>query len=176
MEGVDLKKTSGVDTKFEASHNLALAQRDSGAIEPALTFFLKGTPLETVVEDGPPDESRGGAFYGNIGRSLHLMGQINQALICYRKSAQIIEEEVHSDSLANKGYIRDWVGELMYLKGHKELASAGFSAAVHCWELIAPPKAESIERRFYASEFEGLAPLPRDAAEKRFLSWIQEGK
>src|SRR6266850_3573837 len=39
--GVELKQSANVDVPFDCSHNLALAQRDSGEIEPALKFFLK---------------------------------------------------------------------------------------------------------------------------------------
>lgn len=35
VEGVDLKTETGVDTNFDASHHLVLAQRDSGAIDEA---------------------------------------------------------------------------------------------------------------------------------------------
>jgi hypothetical protein len=49
-EGVALKTESRVDTKYDANHNLALAQRDSGAIDPALAYFLRGQQLSDVIE------------------------------------------------------------------------------------------------------------------------------
>lgn len=174
VEGVELKKTSNVDTAFDASHHLALAQRDSGAVDAALNYFLKGKPLQSVTVDQPPEKSVGGAYYGNIGRCLHFMGQINQAMICYKKSALVIEDEITAASLANKGYIRQWVGEMAYSKGDRRLASACFSAAAVCWELIAPPKAEILERRFHGTDYDGLVPVARDTAERIFAAWTKE--
>lgn len=175
VDGVELKKTSSVDTEYDASHSLALAQRDSGAVDAALEYFLKGKALHSVVADDQPDKTMGGAYYGNIGRCLHFMGQISQAMVCYKKSALVIEEEVVSASLANKGYIRQWVGELAYSRGDLPLASACFSSSAVCWELIAPPKAEALERRFHGSvEYEGLVPVARDSAERQFLAWVRD--
>lgn len=175
VEGVELKRTTNVDTNFDSSHHLALAQRDSGAVDEALVYFLKGKSVETVISE-PADRGLGGAFYGNIGRCLHFMGQINQALNCYKKSAVIIEEEMVEASLANKGYIRQWVGELLYAKGDLLLASACFSASMACWDLIAPPKAELLAKRLRGSDdYTGLSFMGRDAAEKAYASWIKEG-
>ena len=41
QRGVELKQSAHVDTHFDCAHNLALAQRDSGEVEPALKYFLK---------------------------------------------------------------------------------------------------------------------------------------
>lgn len=174
VEGVTLKAESGVDTTFDASHSLALAQRDSGAVDEALAYFLKGQKLSKVVEHGPPDIVLGGAYYGNIGRCLHLMGQIDNALTCYKKSGIAIEEEITQASLANQGYIRQWVGELAYAKSDPKLASACFSTALACWELIAPPKAEVLHRRLEGKDgFAGLEHMPSMSAEATFKAWLK---
>lgn len=173
LEGVSLKKSTDVDTDFDAAHALALAQRDSGAVDPALAFFLKGRQVTQVIEDAL-DMSLGGAFYGNIGRCLQFMGQLDQAMDCYRKSALIIEDESAEASLANKGYIRQWVGEAAYLKGDSALASACFCASIACWDLIAPPKAELLSKRLRGAEgFAGLSFVSREAAENTFGAWMR---
>lgn len=175
VEGVELKRASNVDTTYDSAHNLALAQRDSGAVEDALQFFLHNESLEKVLEPDTLDKARGGAFYGNIGRTLHLMRQIDNALVCYRKSALIIEEEPAAASIANKGYIRQWVGELMYSKSDMRLASACFSAAHAFWELVAPPKAELMVKRLRGEiEYRGLYALPHDEAEQLFQLWLKD--
>lgn len=172
VEGVQLKSTSDVDTVFDARHNLALAQRDSGAVDEALRYFLKGAKLETILAEGDEKARLGGAYYGNIGRCLHISGQINSTLICYKKSARIIEKERAQTSVANKGYIRQWVGEVMYSKGDRRLASACFSAALGCWELVAPPKAEAIHRRLTGLDgYAGLSLIGSAVAERAFLAW-----
>jgi tetratricopeptide (TPR) repeat protein len=85
--GKDLREKSNVDTRFDTSHNLALAQRDAGIIDPALRYFLRGKELTSVIDPDEFDENAAPQFYGNIGRCLHLIGQIEPALVCYRKSA-----------------------------------------------------------------------------------------
>jgi hypothetical protein len=90
-EGTELKNNSGADTQFDSGYHLALARRDAGIIDPALKFFLKDRKLMEVIADGSADKAFGGTSYGNVGRCLHLMGQIEPALACYRKSAELIE-------------------------------------------------------------------------------------
>lgn len=174
VEGVTLKAETGVDSVFDASHNLALAQRDSGAVDEALAYFLKGQKLSKVVEAGPPDAVLGGAYYGNIGRCLQFMGQVDNALTCYRKSGLVIEDEVTEASLANRGYIRQWVGEMAYVKHDLKLASACFSAALACWEPIAPPKADVLNRRLSGMDgFDGLVRVSATSAEATFKAWLK---
>src|SRR5205807_2562437 len=111
-EGVDLKKSTGADTKFDSGHSLALARRDFGMVDPALEYFLRGKKLPEVIAEKDGNTSLGGAFYGNVGRCLHLMGQIDPALSCYRKSACLLAESSRT-LLENEAYIRQWVGEVL---------------------------------------------------------------
>jgi hypothetical protein len=62
--GVDLKSASGVDTQYDASHNLALAERDAGTPEKALSEFLEARPLAEVLDPDELEESRGGPTTG----------------------------------------------------------------------------------------------------------------
>jgi hypothetical protein len=116
-------KSSGVDTSFSTAHHLALAQRDSGAIDPALKFFLKGLTIDELVDPARLDFDLGGTFYGNIGRCLHLMGQVEPAIACYRKSARLIEEEDKLPSIENQAYIPNGSENLFILE--KKIGSRG---------------------------------------------------
>jgi tetratricopeptide (TPR) repeat protein len=174
-EGVNLKTKSGVDTIYSSAHNLALARRDSGAIDAALAYFLEGTDLDSVVDVEEYDPDRGGPFYGNIGRCLHLMGQIDPALICYRKSAAAIEVTSFAAHLENQAYIRQWIGELLHARGDVKGAQNFILAAFAKWVIVSPPKAERIEREFQKlfSHTGSLAALNQASAEQYVLSWIR---
>jgi tetratricopeptide (TPR) repeat protein len=175
QDGVDLK-ASGVDTLFSSEHALALAQRDSGAIEGALEFFLGDISLEEVLDPSTFDVDRGGAFYGNIGRCLHLMGQIDTALICYRKCAAAVEQENVVDHLENQAYIRQWIGELLLARGELEAGKIFLKASHAKWEIVSPPRAEGVAKTF-AENFgsSDLGELSQAACEQFALSWIRSG-
>ena len=173
-EGVHLKEKSNVDTEFDCSHNLALAQRDAGVIDPALEYFLRGKKLSEVVEDKQGNDALGGAFYGNVGRCLHLMGQIDPALSCYKKSASLLETSEDAN-LENRAYIRQWVGEVLVSKGALTTGLTFLQAARQKWSVLSPPKATMIDRvmrdvvgdRVYAADTD-------EFNEKRWNHWIQE--
>ena len=174
VEGVTLKTETGVDTNFDVGHSLALAQRDSGLLEPALKFFLRGESLEDVLQTNGKADNHGGAFYGNIGRCLHKMGQIDNTLVCYRKSAKIIEEEVAEASFANRGYIREWVGELSFAKGDTLFAAKSFSAALSYWDQVAPRRAQTLREKLgEGGEYRNLESIPPQVAEGEFLAWVR---
>jgi tetratricopeptide (TPR) repeat protein len=140
--GEELKKSTDVDTSFSTSHNLALSRRDSGDIEPALTHFLGGRTLDEVLNKGSEDKEIGGAFYGNIGRCLHLLGRVDDALIAYGKSARILEDDTSVSGQLNRGYIRLWIGDVLRSSGKVELARMFLLAAIYRWHDIAPPRAK----------------------------------
>jgi hypothetical protein len=88
--GRDFKESSGVDTSYDTTHSLALAERDAGDPDSALVTFLGGRQLSEVTDPKQFDPTRTGDHYGNIGRCLQLMGQVDAALVCYQKSALLI--------------------------------------------------------------------------------------
>jgi len=139
--GDELKKASGVDTSHDVSHTLALALRDAGKPEEALPVFLRGQQSSAVVDPEELDEQRGGAYYGNIGRCLHFMGQIDTALVCYQKSALLIEKDTANEHIQNQGYVRLWIAELFVGRGELRLAYAFSRAAFSKWEHVYPEKA-----------------------------------
>ena len=140
-EGERLHEEAKVDTAFSTRHNLALARRDGGNMAQALESFLQGEILEKVTEEGTLIEGRHASFYGNIGRCLFLNERRGEALPCYMKSAQLLEKERGHDARLNRGYIRLWIGELLFELEEFELAAASYRSAVCVWEEVSPPRA-----------------------------------
>ena len=171
-DGAELKRESGVDTEFDSGHNLALAQRDSGAVDAALTYFLGDTDIDEVLDPSKVDVDRGGAFYGNIGRCFHLMGQNEPALICYTKSANLIEREYEDSDRENQAYIRQWIGELLFAKDERETAAFFLQAAVEIWRAVSPPRAAKLLRRIEQIFGNEEVPLG-EPAEAFAIRWIK---
>ncbi|MDF2493285.1 SIR2 family protein [Sphingomonas sp.] len=174
-EGVALKKASGVDTVFDSAHNLALAQRDAGMVDPALRYFLAGRSLEDVTEPGTIDEDGSESFYGNIGRCLHFMGQVDPALACYRKSASLAQESRNAYGVENQAFIREWIGELLEAKGEFGDASAFLIAATAKWSRISPDRADMVAahaERLALTNTAGQHIPDEQTAEQRVVRWI----
>jgi tetratricopeptide (TPR) repeat protein len=170
--GKELKVSSGVDTKYEVEYNLALAERDSGRPEAALETFLLGRPLAEVTDPEELDGKRNGAHYGNIGRCLHLMGQVDGALVCYQKSALLLERGRHQH-IVNQGYIRQWVGELLIGRKLSKLAFVFLRAAFLKWEQTSPPKAlRAKQLGMSLKEQLNIPDIDDEAVERACLDWI----
>jgi hypothetical protein len=144
--GQELKAESNVDTTYNIAHTLALAERDAGASEIALPVFLEGRPLSDVIDPTELDEDRDGAYYGNVGRCLHFMGLTDAALICYQKSAVLIEKDQENEHVINQGYIRRWIGELLLARSEDYLGAIFLEAARLKWEIASPPRASQVEK------------------------------
>jgi len=142
--GKNLRDSSDIDIDFDIAHTLALADRDAGQPESALPVFLDGRALSEVVDPDELDEKREGAHYGNIGRCLHFMGQIDSALICYQKSALLIETDTEQEHVMNQAYIRLWIGELLAAREQFKLAHVFFLAAREKWKRVSPPTAQKV--------------------------------
>lgn len=136
--GADLKKKSGVDTKFDTSHNLALSLRDNGQVDEALKIFTHGLSIDEVLRDNHKTSNRGAAFYGNIGRCLALKKQHVNALKLYSKSYDLLESDSGSVSLLNKGYASYWIAEVLYDIGKFEESCRFALRAYKIWEIRAP--------------------------------------
>jgi tetratricopeptide (TPR) repeat protein len=158
--GRDLKRSSGVDTQFD--------------VELGLPVFLSARKLSEVTDPEELDETRGGAHYGNIGRCLHLMGQIDSALVCYQKSALLIEKDSRREHVLNQGYIRAWIGELLFGRAQYRIAEVFYRAAYSKWERIFPERASKLlviiqEIRKRNSQF---PRIPDVELEKYCRDWI----
>ena len=173
-KGHELKLSTDVDTSYDVEHTLALARRDAGEPELALPTFLAGRSLKEVIDPDELDEQSGAAHYGNIGRCLHFMGQIDGALICYQKSALLLEKNPTCEHVLNQGYIRCWIGELLIGKQQFRLANTFFRAAFLKWEQVSPPKAEYVLRLAEQVKDRVAADtrIPDRDVEKICVDWI----
>jgi tetratricopeptide (TPR) repeat protein len=173
-EGKLLKQKSNVDTNYDSEHNLSLAQRDNGDVDEALTYFLGGKQIDEVLDPDDVSEKLGGSYYGNIGRCLHFMGQSGPALICYRKSALLIEKSPQTEHVLNQGYIRQWIGELLAASGDNRTALAFIDAAVDKWNSVSPPRAEKLMplREALISKVSVADRVPLSRVERFCVAWI----
>ena len=140
--GSQLKEETDVDTAFSTRHNLALSLRDGGRVTEAIESFLEGESLEIVVAPNEKIQGKGAHFYGNIGRCLFLIKRLDEALVCYVKSAQLLEESLNYSDRLNKGYIRYWIAELLMIREEFDLAAAVCRASVCIWNETSPPRAD----------------------------------
>jgi len=143
-EGYELKITSNIDTDYDCAHTLALARRDSGEVAEALAFFLDGIKLEDVLAPANLDEKRGGPFYGNIGRCLQFENKNQEALICLKKSAYLLEKDRdESNILLNRGYAAMWLGEVHSKLNEPDLAYIAFRSASGKWKAVSPARSKA---------------------------------
>lgn len=168
MRGVDFKQRTGVDTQFDCHMHLALAQRDSGEIDPALRFFLKGASLTDVLSKQVEPERFKGADYGNIGRCLWFRGNVDGALMCYRESARLLDEDVSAVVPINRGFARLWIAHAQERRGDLRMAYMFFRAAAAKWKAISPPKAEDAENHAQrVFQLLGMPPELRDLTDQK---------
>ena len=140
IEGVRIKTESHVDTEHDCGTHLALARRDSGEIDAALTWFLQGSSLDDLTKDDTIDDARPGEYYGNIARCLYLKGDASGALRALRKSARLLRDSQGAETLLNQGYAAFWIGEACEKLGRLEDAYVAYRRAADVWRVIAPPK------------------------------------
>ena len=175
--GASLKEATSVDTTFSTDHNLALSRRDAGLVATALESFLDGESLDVVVSLEQQIEDRPAHFYGNIGRCLHLMDRFDEALVCYTKSAQLLEGGRDYVDRLNKGYVRYWLAEVFVKRGQLDLAAAAYRAAVCLWKDCSPPRAAEAEERLEAlvaqhAELQGYIHQVDWKVEGAFGEWL----
>lgn len=177
--GERLKESSSVDTSFSCKHNLALARRDGGELEKAIESFLDGESLNSVVAPGERIEAKNAPFYGNIGRCLYFSGKLDEAMVCYIKSAQLLQQgHDHMDQL-NRGYVRLWIAELFIDRNEDELAASFLRAAMCMWEKCSPPRSAHVKDKLVAiigkrgelSEYLEEADWKVEGA---FLRWLDQ--
>ncbi len=173
--GQSLKEESGVDTEYDVAQTLALAERDAGNPEKALPVFLEGRTLAEVTDPNKIDEDATGAYYGNIGRCLHFLGQIDPALICYQKSALLLEKKTSAEHTINEGFIRAWVGELLVAREEFALGTAFLRAAYLKWENVSPPRAAKVSQMSdqVRDRAKGTLEISDANIERTFLDWVK---
>ena len=159
--GVQLKQSANVDTDYDCAHNLALAQRDSDEVEPALKYFLKDQTVDELLR-GDVSDSRASDVFGNVGRCLWLKGDIANALRCLRRSARMLESESGSNTLVNQGWAALWLGELLKNSQKFDLAFCFCKRAESRWKSSSPIKAQLARNQIdeIASELLKLGKVP----------------
>lgn len=138
LKGVELKLQSNLDTRYDCGHTLALIQRDSGEVDPALDYFLVGEDLEKVLSDPTKFEKHGGEFFGNIGRCLYMQKRYAGALTCLKMSANLLERSDKGDKSMNKAWAAFWIGECWEALSKFDLAYIAFLSAQEMWESLSP--------------------------------------
>lgn len=174
-KGLGIKSLSNVDTTFDCAHNLALAWRDHGKTDEALQYFLGQAAEGDVLNPDLIDTHRKGDYYGNIGRCYYLNGEVGKALICYRKSAKLLEQS--RDQMLNRGYIRQWVGQALNRLGHVEDGAIFLRAAHAIWNGFVPERALAAEDELNSlldesEKLERVRDMPTWRLENRFQQWI----
>src|SRR5262249_40632293 len=76
-EGIKLK-TQDIDTDFDTRNELALALRDHGDWDEALTVFAPDLTVENILTDDQEHAVRGASFYGNVGRCLQFKSDLER--------------------------------------------------------------------------------------------------
>ncbi|CAD6879003.1 hypothetical protein [Methylomonas albis] len=175
-QGVNLKNATNVDIDFDCSHNLALARRDNGNIDEALQFFIGQHNEDEILDPTELDTHRGGVFYGNIGRCYYFKDEIANAMSCYKKSAQLLEQA--REDVLNRGYIRLWVGQALQKLGHVEDSLMFLRAAHVMWNGFIPQRADMTESQLNSliesnPKMESIMEMPQWRLENRFQQWIK---
>jgi len=123
-------------------HNYALALRDSGDVhcmERSLDIFLSGEDLSIISNNTDIDASLGGAFYGNIGRCLQLLGRLDESLNCLCKSFITIYDGECPDKLINIGFASQWLCEALKAHRSDNVAYYFYSLGLEKWDTSSPP-------------------------------------
>jgi hypothetical protein len=103
------------------------------------------------------------------------MGQIDPALICYRKSALLLQKD-RKPHVENQGFVRKWIGELLLAKGDVCSAKTFFQAARSKWRFVSPQRALDVDEQLKAieNETQNCPALNNSNSERYFLAWINE--
>jgi tetratricopeptide (TPR) repeat protein len=135
---------------------------------------LQGRNLHEVIDPEELDEQRNGAHYGNIGRCLHFMGQVDSALICYQKSALLIEKDPKHEHIVNQGYARRWIGELLLAQKQNRLAAIFLEAARRKWERVSPPMEQTVSQlqTHFGVDLPSVRAMSEYNIERTCLDWI----
>lgn len=154
-EGVRIKNETNIDTKYDSSHELALALRDLGDVNTAMKYFLKGKDPEVMINEianTPPDEDEEdnestSALLGNVGRCLQFQGNVDLALRFYLKSASILNKEETALAIMNRGYAALWIGEALEIQRDYNGAYIAYRYSENIWSKRAPLRANDPAKR-----------------------------
>jgi hypothetical protein len=105
----------------------------------------------------------------------NVMGQIDPALICYRKSALVLQKSQRPHA-ENQAFIRTWVGELLIMKGEFCSAKAFLEAAEQKWKPVSPVRESAVRQTLTEIEFQtrDCPPMGVSDAERYVVAWIND--
>ena len=170
-KGVQLKEETNVDTSFDCRHTLALAQRDTGSPEVALPLFLNDFNLPDLTDSEKPAIGNG-PLYGNVGRCLQYMGRLDEALVCFRKSIRLLEQDTTLHSKSNRAYARKWIAEALKDQGDKGLAEAFLVDAIRVLGPSAPGRVRELCTQLDGLKSPSAQVLGEVAATRVVTSWM----
>lgn len=172
-KGVTLKNESNVDTAFDCEHNLALALRDAGQPEVALATFLQGRELSAILnlED---DADANGTVFGNVGRCLHLMGRLQEALICYKRSMILLERDSSSFSRSNRAYARLWIGQVFAEIGDAGKAEAFLMDAITVLGKSSPVRVRDIYTKLDRVRDKASSIMDEARSARIVMNWMND--
>ena len=164
-----------MDTEQDASHNLALAKRDSGRIDEALAYFCRGESVAEILDHDHRSNGRDPSFYGNIGRCLALQGKSRTALKLYAKSFDSLRSgRVSENSQINLGYAADWIAEELSKTEDHDGARLFYEFAIGIWGTRSPKKAEEIEAKLNALSRLERPERSDNAIARRCDDWVDK--
>ena len=146
-DGINLQEQSPTKSEIDLEHSLALALRDTkdkDNISKALKIFLKDKELAYLINSDNNDNFIGAETYGNVGRCLQYNGNINDAIICYKKSLKNLEDPM------NKGYGYLWIAECMIHENAIGTAIWFYKHSYNIWKKVSPIKAAIVEKKIRA--------------------------
>lgn len=174
--GKNMKEKSSIDISYDCSHDLALALRDSGRHEEALTYFLLGNSLESLFADTKENDERDGAFWGNIARCLMFQGEYNCAIKCLQKSSRLLDKEQSATGLKNQGYASKWIAQCLEKCCKFDEAYIFYRKAKSIWDQRAPTLSrqinESLKSLEQSHQLHQVLNLGEKDIIRRCLIWI----
>jgi tetratricopeptide (TPR) repeat protein/predicted MPP superfamily phosphohydrolase len=176
-EGMALKTQSGIDTQEDISNSLALALRDSGNIEEALKIFAGDQPIEDVLLEAQHTSGKDPSFYGNIGRCLQFNGEVDDALLCYVKSSELLQKSSSANDVLNRGYAALWIGEVLESVSDFKSAFCFYRLATSVWTKRSPllvGKPMEKLQHIHDRVDENWSLMSNSAVDKYCRKWITE--
>jgi len=159
-KALNLINNSNVIIGPNASHNLALALRDSGDksnLLKALNIFTNGESIDMLYANLDTADTEMGSYYGNIGRCLWLLDKKDQAIEFYKKSFKCLKDEMYANSQINRGYACSWLAESFLEQNQLVDSYCFFRLALKYWQTVSPLKKIDLEKQ-YARKFKSINP------------------
>jgi len=143
-----LLANSKQDDKHGIKHHLGLAYRDTKdpvKINKALSIFLLSEQVSELSHPAQFNKDLSGQLYGNVGRCLQHLNEIEQAVICLCKSFHLIDSCHDADRILNLGYASLWINEVLYENKQYEAAAYFLRFTLCNWDKTSPGMANKLK-------------------------------